>query len=322
MKQVSCPSPARRRFIRQAGIGLAALATGQLLPARTAYSASAGTAVSEPSKSILIDLSRCTGCQSCALACRAANSGTAVIGTAAGDPPPRLSHDALSFVATREVDSGQGETEIVFVKRQCMHCLHPACVAACTVGALHKTAAGPVVYDADKCIGCRYCQYACPFGVPSYDWDNPLGLIHKCQMCTDHLSPGEQPACVTACPNGALRYGSRRKLLAEAHAQIASNPDRYVDHVYGEVEAGGTSVLYLSPVPFAELGFPTLGSASISGRAEAVMVRTPMIALGVAAVVSALHLVMRRRQEQAEFHPDETAPAETESGSEEVNHER
>ena len=318
MKRASCPSPSRRRFIQGAGLGLAALAAGQLVPARVARASS--PVVGKQAQAVLIDLSRCTGCQSCALACRAANGGAAN-----GEPPKRLAHDALSFVETCEVSCGQGEVETVSVKRQCMHCLHPACVAACTVGALRKTADGPVVYDAAKCIGCRYCQYACPFGVPAYDWDNPLGLIHKCQMCTDRLSQGDQPACVASCPNGALRYGPRHKLLAEAHAQIASNPGRYVDHVYGESEAGGTSMLYLSPVPFVALGFPTLASSSISGRAEAVMVRTPVIALSVAAVVSALHLLMRRREAQSEFHLHDAASAEVnakDNGEEEANHGR
>ena len=116
-----------------------------------------------------------------------------------------------------------------------------------------------MVYDADKCIGCRYCQYACPFEVPTYDWDDPFGLIHKCQLCFSRLSEGQAPACVKACPNGALRFGRRDALLAQAHAQIVSNLDRYVDHVYGEHEVGGTSMLYLSPVPFRSNRFSCAG---------------------------------------------------------------
>ncbi len=121
---------------------------------------------------------------------------------------------------------------------------------------------GPVVYDSEKCIGCRYCQYACPFGVPTYQWDNVLGLIRKCEMCFSRIGDGVLPACVAACPNGALRFGKRHELLAQAKAQIASRPGHYVDHIYGEHEAGGTSMLYLSDVPFSLLGFPTLGDAT------------------------------------------------------------
>jgi formate dehydrogenase iron-sulfur subunit len=169
------------------------------------------------------------------------------------------------------------------------------------VGALRKTADGPVVYDSEKCIGCRYCQYACPFGVPSYQWDNVLGLIRKCEFCFSRLGEGERPACVAACPNGALRFGKRHELLAQAKAQIASRPGHYVDHIYGEHEAGGTSMLYLSDVPFATLGFPTLGDATISGSAETVMQLTPAVAATVATLATGLHLILRRRQQVAEF---------------------
>jgi formate dehydrogenase iron-sulfur subunit len=176
-----------------------------------------------------------------------------------------------------------------------MHCLHPACASACTVGALHKKPEGPVVYDSKKCIGCRYCQYACPFGIPTYDWDNPLGLIHKCQFCISKLEAGQKPACVSGCPAGALRFGNRSNLLVEAKAQIATNPGRYVDHIYGEHEVGGTSMLYLSGVPFAQLGLPSLGDMPAPRYAEAVMVKTPIIAASVASLATGLYWLIKRR---------------------------
>jgi formate dehydrogenase iron-sulfur subunit len=155
---------------------------------------------------------------------------------------------------------------------------------------------GPVVYDAEKCIGCRYCQYACPFEVPTYDWEDPLGLIHKCQLCYSRLNEGQVPACVDACPNGALRFGRRDALLAQAHAQIVSNAGRYVDHVYGEHEAGGTSMLYLSPVPFDQIGFPALGDEPIPHYAETIMKGTPLIAVTVASAITGIHWLLKRRE--------------------------
>jgi formate dehydrogenase iron-sulfur subunit len=152
-----------------------------------------------------------------------------------------------------------------------------------------------VVYDSKKCIGCRYCQYACPFGVPTYDWNNPLGLIHKCQMCVERLAEGEMPACVSSCPAGALRFGRRSDLLVQAHARINSNSGRYIDQVYGEFEAGGTSVLYLSGVPFSQLGLPDLGDQTISHYAEAVMKKTPVVAASVAALATGLYWLTKRR---------------------------
>jgi formate dehydrogenase iron-sulfur subunit len=295
----------RRDLLKGIGSGVAALAAATALGGQPT-TAHASNAVSENAWGILIDLTRCTGCQSCALACKEANDRPHV-----NRVPIALDSDAYSFVENRLVENSVGETENYYVKRQCMHCLHPACASACTVGALRKSAEGPVVYDSEKCIGCRYCQYACPFGVPVYEWENPLGLIHKCQMCATRLADGELPACIAACPNGALRFGVRHELLAQARAQLVSNPDRYVDHIYGEHEAGGTSVLYLSPVPFTALGFPMLGNDPIPGQAEAVMKQTPVIALTVASVVTALHLYMQRRQQidnQATVHVDSHHP--------------
>lgn len=294
-----CPL-SRRRFMQGVAAGATAVAVAGALP--TAARASSEGPSSEGALGMLIDLSRCTGCNSCALACKQENN----------EPNPTvapvaLNSDALSYVDEREFTATNGAPSSLFVKLNCMHCVHPACASACTVGALRKTAAGPVVYDSSKCIGCRYCQYACPFGVPSYEWSGALGLISKCEMCHERLAEGEKPACVDACPNGAVRFGTREFLLAQARAQIASNPGRYVDHIYGEHEVGGTSVLYLSPVPFTALGFPALGEQEIPHYAESVMKKTPVVALTVASLAVAVQAITRRMHHhaggQAEFVP-------------------
>lgn len=192
---------------------------------------------------ILTDLTMCIGCEACALACKEVN------GLPHRELRGKLSADTWSAVEHR---AG------LHVRRQCMHCLEPACASVCPVGALHKTPEGPVVYDADRCIGCRYCMVACPFGVPKYEWDEPVPKVRKCVMCfTTRLQEGRQPACTEACPTGATIFGDRDELVREARRRIAAEPDRYVDRIYGLEEAGGTSVLYLSPVPFEELGFNT-----------------------------------------------------------------
>jgi formate dehydrogenase iron-sulfur subunit len=138
-----------------------------------------------------------------------------------------------------------------------MHCLDPACVSVCPVAALQKTPEGSVVYDETRCMGCRYCMLACPYRVPKYEWESPLPRMQKCIMCFDQrLSDGKQPACTEACPAQATVFGERDALIEEAWGRIRRNPDRYVDHIYGLEEAGGTSVLYLSSLPFERLGFP------------------------------------------------------------------
>ncbi len=279
----------RRRFLQWLGGALVWLGLERLLVGPRTAAATRGPA-SEYAWAVLIDLTRCTGCNRCTLACKTVNR--------LPHPervPTKLASDAYSFVAEQTVASDSTDATRVFVKHQCMHCLHPACVSACTVGALRKTAEGPVVYDAARCIGCRYCQYACPFGVPTYDWQNPLGLIHKCQMCSARLAEGQPPACVAACPTGALQFGRRRDLLRQARARIRSNPDRYVAHIYGEHEAGGTSILYLSDVPFAELGFPALPDTAVPELAETVMKQTPLVALTVATLSTGFHLLIKRR---------------------------
>ncbi len=277
----------RREFLKTAGAGVATW----VIAGVAADPAQASSEPASDAYGMLIDVTRCTGCNSCALACKETN--------ALPDPetvPIKLDSGAYSYVDEREAAIAAYQRQSQFVKRQCMHCVHPACASACTVGALHKTPAGPVVYDSHKCIGCRYCQYACPFGVPTFDWNNPLGLIHKCQMCVERLAQGEKPACVAACPAGAIQFGSRQELLNRAHAQIASNPGRYIDHVYGEHEAGGTSVLYLAGVPFASLGLPELGPEPISRYAEPVMRATPFVAATVASMAVALNWLMKRRE--------------------------
>lgn len=291
-------SISRRDFLQKAGAAAALVGLASVFGLDQAEAASGETA-DDKAWGVLIDLTRCTGCNSCALACKESNQ--------LPNPerePDRLSSDAYSFVDQHQAITPTGGREDMFVKRQCMHCLHPGCASACTVGALRKTPEGPVIYDAGKCIGCRYCQYACPFSVPSYDWQNPLGLIHKCQMCKERLASGDQPACSAACPTGAVQFGRRKDLLAQAHARITSSPDRYIDHVYGEHEIGGTSMLYLSEVPFQELGFPALPDQAVSHYAEPVMTKTPFVALTVATVATGLHFGMKHRGERLDGHDE------------------
>jgi Fe-S-cluster-containing dehydrogenase component len=162
------------------------------------------------------------------------------------------SPDRLTVVNAYDTERGR-----VTVKRQCMHCLQPACGAACLTAAMNKTPEGPVTWREDKCMGCRFCMISCPFEVPKFEFDSPNPQIRKCDMCFERLQQGEEPACVANCPTGALSFGPRSELLDEARYRIYTNPGRYVHHIYGEHEAGGTSYLYLSPVPFEQLGFPT-----------------------------------------------------------------
>jgi Fe-S-cluster-containing dehydrogenase component len=157
-----------------------------------------------------------------------------------------------------------GGTERSFVKEQCMHCLDPACVNACMLGALRKGERGIVSYDPTLCVGCRYCQMACPFNVPKFEWANAFTpKIVKCELCRHRLAQGQEPACTEVCPREAVIFGTRADLLQEAHRRLAENPGRYVPRVYGETEAGGTQVLYLSHVDFEKIGLPDYGPVPV-----------------------------------------------------------
>ncbi len=286
----------RRQFIKLAAVaaGGAVLATN--LPKGAKASAQASNQV-DPGKTpgTLIDVSRCIGCGACQRACNE------VKGTEAPEVlPSMLSATNLTFVEKFELAAGLERN----VKRQCMHCLEPACVSACTVGALKRVEPGLVVCDTSKCIGCRYCQYACPFDVPTFGWDGALGVISKCDYCQDRLAVGEKAACTSACPTGALKGGTREEMLAEAHARIKANPDRYVNHVYGEFEVGGTSRLYISDVPFEELGFKDLPEQRVAQYSEPIMKRTPVIALGVATVATGLFSLLGRHAEHGHTDSD------------------
>lgn len=191
---------------------------------------------------MLIDTTLCVGCGMCEEACDQANQLPV-------RRDERLSETAFLVVT----DHGDG----IYSRHQCFHCVEPTCASVCPVGALYKTTEGPVGYDASKCMGCRYCMAACPFRIPTYEWHSPAPRVRKCIMCIERVTAGKPTACSEACPAGATLFGERTELLAEAHRRLAAEPGKYVPAVFGEREAGGTSVLYLSAVPFGRIGLPT-----------------------------------------------------------------
>ncbi len=238
-------------------------------------------------KGILTDVTRCIGCERCVQSCRMAND----LGTLL--PFRWLLDDGLSAVRWCSVLRKDGK----FVRKQCMHCLQPACVSACPVGALQKTAEGPVIYDSDKCLGCRYCMMSCPFGIPRYDWESAVPYVRKCQMCYQgRVSKGVQPGCTAGCPTGATIFGDREDLLVEAKKRIADNPGRYLPTVFGESEVAGTSVLYLAPM---QLDLLTLGNKlderPMPGRTATAMSAVPPVFVGMGALMTGIYWIIERR---------------------------
>jgi Fe-S-cluster-containing dehydrogenase component len=217
-----------------------------------------------------VDTTRCVGCNSCTYACAEAN------GLPEPEDPDAVTRPTTKqWTAVRRFKTSKGE---VCVKRQCMHCVSPACASACLTAAMHKTAGGPVVWREQKCMGCRFCMVSCPFDGPKFEYSSTNPRIRKCVMCAGRLAKGQEPACVENCPEDALKFGKRDDLLRIAHKRIANNPEQYVNHVYGEREAGGTSWLYLAGVPFGELGFPTdVGEASYPSLTSTFLYSVPMV---------------------------------------------
>jgi formate dehydrogenase iron-sulfur subunit len=288
----------RRRFLQGliGGTGLSVISTsGFALDPRNIPLAN--------TPSVLVDVTRCIGCRACMRACKTANDLPNDTDLSVGFPVSwdhqDLRFDQWTVVNPQTGLNADGAKVTRNVKRQCMHCLEPTCVSVCPVGALTKSELGPILYSEDRCIGCRYCIMACPFDIPKYEWTSGLSpVVGKCQFCTrKRLSQGELPGCVEACPTGALKFGRREALLFEAKARIESHPERYIEHIYGEKEAGGTAWLYMSDVPFEELGFKaTVDTAPMPPLTWEVLSKIPIVAGAMAGLFGTLAWTLNRQE--------------------------
>jgi formate dehydrogenase iron-sulfur subunit len=259
--------------------------------------------MSEP-VAILTDTTKCTGCELCVEACKKEYD--------LGRDQPwrgRGSVNDLSSSRRCTVLSRPGHR---YVRQQCRHCLEPACVSACLVGAMQKTPEGPVIYDSDRCMGCRYCLAACPYGIPRYEWDERVPYVSKCTLCADRIRDGKEPACVEACPEEATIFGSRSELLREAHRRIAAEPDKYYPKVFGEDEVGGTSVLYISDVSLDFLAWkPDLGTTPLPALTSGALHKVPPTILLMGGLMTGLYWVIGRRMRLASEEGVGDTPSET-----------
>ena len=277
-----------------------------------------------PVKTTLVDTTKCIGCRACQVACKQWNDREGEqtelqLGELGFQNPATLSAKTYTLIAFHELpnEKAPGGLDYVFTMHRCLHCLDPACASACPTTALTRRPDGPVTYDASKCIGCRYCIWACPWGVPTAEWDSLAPKIQKCTHCADRLDQplplarnGQEltadesqafradivvPACVKACPADALRFGEREEILQEARKRISNRPEKYINHIYGENEAGGTSVLYLASVPFEKIGFPALGDKAYPAVSRAALHAVPPAVLAVGALLGGIYSFFKRR---------------------------
>jgi formate dehydrogenase iron-sulfur subunit len=250
---------------------------------------------------VLHDVTRCVGCRKCEAACNKVNAL----------PQPEKPFDDLGVLENKRRTTPEKFTVVnrfagandqpVFAKKQCNHCLEPACASACFVKAFTKNPDGSVTYNADVCVGCRYCMIACPFEIPTYEYNEPwTPRVRKCTMCHPRLQEGKLPGCVEACPTEALVFGKRDELIQVARQRIRTFPERYVDHIYGEHEMGGTNWLYLSGADFSSVGMrEDLGTASAPKLTSGTLGAVPMVIGLWPVLLTGIYAITRRKEKIA-----------------------
>ena len=279
----------RRDFLKVTGAITGGLTAAGALTNNALASSSDRDIPLEDQKALLYDATYCVGCRECELACKEDNH-------LKEEDVDDLSGNTFTLIKLYQSEDG---TESSFREYQCMHCVEPACVISCPVGALEKSDEGPVLYEPLKCIGCRYCMQACPYGVPAYDWSESYPLIAKCDLCYDRT---DGPACATACTPGALISGTRGELLKIAKERIAENPGKYYDdRVFGEHDGGGTSFLILSGVAFDKIGLPPLSEDSIPDYGHTATKAVPYIFGGAAGFMALAYRATMTAEERQEL---------------------
>lgn len=273
----------RREFLKLSAAGMG----GALCPASGDAVMREPKQLSPDAVGMLYDSTLCIGCKACVSACKQANGmPPEAVGQLEPmwDTPLETSGSTLNVIKLYQNGSADHKDQEIdgyaFMKRHCLHCVDPSCVSACPVSAMTKDpVTGIVEHHADRCIGCRYCVYSCPFGIPKYEYDDPFGQIQKCQFCAHLQAEGKIPACCDVCPTGASLFGRVDDLKQEAQRRLEKQPgDNYVfprgqlgagrpgheatiptyqKEVYGEKQLGGTQIMYMSAVPFDKLGLPT-----------------------------------------------------------------
>ena len=297
----------RRAFLRSVG---AAGVGGVSLPVLADRIAATNPVEGPDSRfGVLMDIPNCIGCRKCEYACEEA---------AGFGPPPIETYDDKSVFALHRRPDPKRYTTVnefpnpadpgkpVYVKVQCMHCNEPGCASACLTNAFRKTPEGAVIYDERVCIGCRYCMVACPFDIPAYTYDDPYSpVIRKCTMCFERVTrQGDIPACVKICPQEALTFGRRGDLIELGREKITHNPGKYVQHIYGEHEVGGTSWMYISSRPFEELDFRTdLGTTPYPELTKGFLSAVPLVLILWPALLMGSYAFTGRRQQLGLSNP-------------------
>lgn len=293
----------RRDLLKTIGAAAGTALVTSNLKAEPRQGVSAAPAGSAEPVAILVDTTKCIGCRTCEWACADAHQDAGLEFPDDVDFSVERTTSEKQWTVVNRYQTDKGE---VFVRKQCMHCLSPACASACLTRAMHKTAEGPVVWTEDRCMGCRFCMVSCPFDVPKFEYHSAVPRIQKCIMCAERLAEGKKPACVENCPAEALTFGPRAELLEEARRRIYAEPGKYVHQIYGEAEVGGTGWLYLASVPFDQLGFRTdIGTTAFPTYTREFLYAVPVVLTVVPPLLLALSRASRARAAASEQGPEE-----------------
>jgi formate dehydrogenase iron-sulfur subunit len=301
----------RRRFLAASVAGCAATTL-----AGSKKALAAGSFSGYPDgMGVLVDLTRCIGCRSCEAACNKEQNLPApdkpfddksVFDETFHGGTQKRRPDEKAYTVVNRYDT-ESDGKAVYRKVQCNHCSEPACLSSCFVNAYTKTPEGAVVYNSKVCVGCRNCMIACPFNIPGYSYSSAFDpVIKKCIFCHEtRLKNGLPPACVEICPQEALTFGKRKDLIKIGHQRIQTHPGRYVDHLYGEKELGGTHWMYLSSVPFEEVGFdPNPGNEPIINNVKDFLSTVPMVLAIWPAMFTGFHLLAKKKDGHGDHEHD------------------
>jgi len=190
----------------------------------------------------LVDVTKCTGCRGCQVACKQWNElpGEQHLYTGSLQSSKDLTPNTWCLIRFDEVEK-KGKLNWLMRHDACMHCETPACVKACPTGSLSKTDEGAVVHNKKTCIGCKSCVVNCPFDIPRYSKETET--VAKCSLCYDRITDGKNPACVTACPTGCLTFGTKEAMLEKA----AKRAEKVGGFIYPNNPKYETHLLYVMP---------------------------------------------------------------------------
>ncbi len=241
----------------------------------------------------LIDVSRCTACRGCQVACKQWNEmpGLRTRNFGSYQNPPDLQWNTWTLIRFQEHVTAKGDFKWLFRKDGCMHCTNAACVKSCPSGALYYTEFGTVGLNRETCIGCKACVAACPFDIPRYNETDEK--VFKCDLCYTRLQAGQKPSCVLSCPTGALTIGEKDAMIKKAYARVEKLGGDA--NVYGDKFVGGTHVVYVlteKPEVYDELpSYPAVPFSVILWKN--MFKPFTLIGIGAVAGMAALHYLIK-----------------------------